>query len=157
MKKVLTGCVATGSEQEKDAVYTEAISSPDLTQRLANPHPGETIREGFLEPWGMTPYRLAKGTGMSPTRVSQILRGKRGITAETALRLAAFLGGSPQFWLNLQAAYDLEEARLKLSDELAGITRYEHQGLINLDGELVDPEPEGNPASEQPAFKRPAG
>jgi plasmid maintenance system antidote protein VapI len=67
---------------------------------------------------------------MTPTRVSEILRGKRGITAETALRLSRFLGGSPRFWLNLQAQYDLEVAEQELGAELKQITRYEHSGPL---------------------------
>jgi addiction module HigA family antidote len=78
--------------------------------KLRNPHPGETIREELNE-LGITPYRLAKETGLEETAISQILNGKRRITARTALRLGAFFGTSPEFWLNLQTAYDLEEER----------------------------------------------
>jgi addiction module HigA family antidote len=101
-----------------------------MADRLLNVHPGHIIREDFLKPWGMTPYRLAKGTGMSQTRISQILRGQRAITAETALRLSRFIGGSPRFWLGLQAAYDLREAEQDLAAELESIARYEHAGPL---------------------------
>ena len=77
---------------------------------LHNPHPGETIREELSER-GITPYRLAKEVGMEETAISQILRGKRRITARTALSLGGFFGTSPEFWLNLQSAYDLDEER----------------------------------------------
>src|SRR5262249_804030 len=93
----------------------------------------------FLKPWGMTPYRLAKGLGVTPTRAAEILKGKRAVTAETALRLAHFLGCSPEFWLGLQAAYDLEVARQRLGDEVAQLQAYEPRGPIHLDGEAVAP------------------
>jgi addiction module HigA family antidote len=107
-------------------------------QRLKRIHPGEIINEDFLRPWRMTPYRLAKGLGVTPTRVAEILKGKRGITADTALRLSRFLGCSPEFWLGLQASYDLEEASQRLASELERIQPYEHVGPIDLDGRLVE-------------------
>src|SRR5205814_7940514 len=100
---------------------------------------GETILEDFLIPWQMTPYRLAKGMGVPQTGVHEILKGRRAITAETALRLSQFLGCSPDFWLGLQMSYDLREARRRLGAEVEKIQRYRHQGKILLDGELVDP------------------
>ena len=87
--------------------------------RLHNPHPGETIREE-IEELGISAYKLAQELRMQETAVSQILRGKRRITPRTALRLGEFFGTNPQFWLNLQAAYDLEEERRRgdaLSEE----------------------------------------
>jgi addiction module HigA family antidote len=95
--------------------------------RLRNPHPGETIREE-IEELGISAYRLAQSLGMQETAVSQILRGKRRITPRTALRLGEFFGTNPQFWLNLQAAYDLEEERRRGSEpseerETEGLTR----------------------------------
>jgi addiction module HigA family antidote len=92
---------------------------------LNNPHPGEVLKEDYLEPMGMTPYRLAKGLGVSPLAVHEILNGKRSITPATALRLSRFFGASAQFWLNLQAAYDLEEEQKKLSSVLEGLQRYD--------------------------------
>ncbi len=89
--------------------------------KLPNIHPGEILLEEVLRPLKMTPYRLAKELGVPQTRVAAILAGRRAITPDTALRLAALLGTSPQFWLNLQAAYDLEEARHSLADEIARI------------------------------------
>jgi addiction module HigA family antidote len=71
-------------------------------------HPGRVLELEFLEPLEMTPYRLARSIGAPPPRVYDIVRGKRGISADTALRLARFFGTSPQFWMNLQAHYDLE-------------------------------------------------
>jgi addiction module HigA family antidote len=78
-------------------------------ERLKNIHPGEVLLEDFLKPLGLTPYKLAKDIGVQQSRVSQILRGERSITLDTAIRLARYLGTSPRIWLNLQLAYDLEE------------------------------------------------
>ena len=88
-------------------------------KRKMNPiHPGEVLREEFLEPMGITQYRLAKDIGVQPTRINQIVKGKAGISADTALRLGRYFGTSPQFWLNLQARYDLEVAGDRLGDRL---------------------------------------
>lgn len=84
-----------------------------MTEQIPNIHPGEVLREEFLVPTEMTPYQLAKNIGVPATRIAEILHGKRSITPDTALRLAAFLGTTAQFWLNLQNAYDLEEAQLR--------------------------------------------
>jgi addiction module HigA family antidote len=73
-------------------------------------HPGETLREDFLKPLGMSASRLAVELFVPVTRVNDIVRGKRAITADTALRLARYFGTTPQFWMNLQANYDLELA-----------------------------------------------
>ena len=84
-------------------------------------HPGEILHEEFLGPLGMSAYRLAKGTGMTESAIGDILHGRRSITAATALRLSRFLGCSPEFWLNLQASYDLDAAREQLNDRLESI------------------------------------
>ena len=86
--------------------------------RLANIHPGEILLEEFLKPMEITAYRLSKSIGIPQTRTSQIIKGKRGITADTALRFAKFFGTSPKFWLGLQDDYDLEEQTNKLENEL---------------------------------------
>jgi antitoxin HigA-1 len=78
--------------------------------RLPNIHPGEILRLEFLEPLNITPYRLSKDIGVAQTRISEILSEKRGITADTALRLSRYFGNSAQFWLNLQTQYDLRQA-----------------------------------------------
>jgi addiction module HigA family antidote len=77
------------------------------------PHPGEIIKEDYLVPLGMSVNRLAKGLGVGAARLNEIVRGKRGITADTALRLARYFGTSPEFWLNLQSLYDLRMAERK--------------------------------------------
>jgi addiction module HigA family antidote len=92
--------------------------------RLPNIHPGEILLEEFLRPMGITAYRLASETGVSQTRISQIIHGKRGLSAETALRLAKFFGTSAQFWLGLQNDYDLEENRRAFQKALGRIRTY---------------------------------
>jgi len=78
---------------------------------LPPPHPGETIKEDILEPLGMSVNQMAKALGITAARLNDIVRGKRGITANTALRLARYLGTSPDFWLGLQLEYDLRLAK----------------------------------------------
>jgi addiction module HigA family antidote len=85
---------------------------------LSPVHPGEILQMEFLEPLGMSQYRLAKGIRVPPRRINEIVHGKRGITADTALRLARFFGTSERFWLNLQNRYDLEVERDRLGDAL---------------------------------------
>jgi antitoxin HigA-1 len=77
------------------------------TERLPIIHPGEILKLDFLEPMNITPYRLSVDIGVAQTRVSEIINGKRGISADTAIRLSRYFGNSAQFWLNLQAGYDL--------------------------------------------------
>jgi antitoxin HigA-1 len=84
-------------------------------------HPGEVLREEFLLPLGITQYRLAKETSVPPRRINEIVLEERGITADTALRLARFFGTSEMFWLNLQAQYDLDVQRQKLGRRLAEV------------------------------------
>ena len=75
-----------------------------------NVHPGELLREEFLGPMGLTPYRLAKDAKLPQQRVNEIVNEKRGITAETDLHLSTYLGQAPGYWLRVQLAYDLREA-----------------------------------------------
>jgi addiction module HigA family antidote len=91
---------------------------PRRGQRLAPVHPGEILREEFLVPMGLSQYRLAKDTNVPPRRINEIVLGKRGITADTALRLARYFGTSERFWLNLQTGYDLEIERSRLGQRL---------------------------------------
>ena len=87
-------------------------------ERLPPIHPGEILLEEFLEPLGMSQYRLAKDINVPPRRINEIVHGKRSITADTALRLARYFSMSERFWLNLQARYDLECAKDRLGDRL---------------------------------------
>ncbi|MDA3627381.1 HigA family addiction module antitoxin [Saccharopolyspora sp. WRP15-2] len=84
-------------------------------------HPGEVLSEEYLEPLGVTQHRLAVAIGVPPRRINEIVHGKRGVSADTALRLARFFGTSERFWLNLQSRYDLERERDALADTLARI------------------------------------
>ena len=84
--------------------------------------PGEILLTEFLEPLGITQYRLAQATGLPQTRISEIVRGKRGITAETALRLSRALGVDDRFWINIQTDYDLELERDLHADEISKVT-----------------------------------
>jgi addiction module HigA family antidote len=78
-------------------------------ERLANIHPGEILREEFLQPFSISAYKLSKDTEIPQTRISQILKGNRRITADTALRLASYFGTTANFWLGLQNDFDIEE------------------------------------------------
>ena len=80
-------------------------------KRLENIHPGEILIEEFLKPLEITAYRISKDTEIPQTRISQIIKGKRRITADTALRLSSYFGNSAKFWLGLQDDYDIEEER----------------------------------------------
>jgi addiction module HigA family antidote len=77
------------------------------SDRIPFPHPGETIREDFLKPLRMSVNRLAQELRVPATRMNEIVNGRRGITADTALRLGRYFNTTPRFWLNLQASYDL--------------------------------------------------
>ena len=82
-----------------------------MAKLIPPPHPGETILEDILKPLGMSVNRLAKALGITAARLNEIVRGRRGITFDTALRLARYLGTSAEFWLGLQLEYDLRVAR----------------------------------------------
>ena len=92
-------------------------------ERLPNIHPGEILKEEFLGPFGISAYKLSKELKIPQTRISQIIKGKRRITADTALRLSEFFGNSPQFWMGIQDDYDLEEERIRIDEELKHINR----------------------------------
>jgi antitoxin HigA-1 len=89
-----------------------------MANKLPAVHPGEVLLEDFLKPLGLSQYRLAKGLSVPPRRINEIVLAKRSVTADTALRLARFFGTSDRFWLNLQAAYDLDTERDRLGDRL---------------------------------------
>lgn len=90
-------------------------------KELKNPHPGEILEKEFLQPLNISAYKLSQATFIPQTRISQILKGRRRITADTALRLAKYFGNSPEFWLGLQMDYDLERERGKKGEELEAI------------------------------------
>ncbi len=92
-------------------------------RKLPNIHPGEILLEEFLLPMNVSQNALARATGVPPRRINEIVLGKRGVTADTALRLAVAFGTSEGFWLGLQADYDLEEARAAIKGQLKDIER----------------------------------
>ncbi len=92
-----------------------------MTKALSLPTPGEILATEFLEPLGLSQYRLAQAIHVPQTRIGAIIKGGRTITADTALRLARFFGTSAEFWLNLQQQYDADKAAREMADELASI------------------------------------
>jgi addiction module HigA family antidote len=88
-------------------------------RRLPPVHPGETLREDLLKPLGISINRLGRDLRVPVTRMSEIVNGRRGITADTALRLARYFGTTPEFWMNLQASFDLDVAQRASADRIA--------------------------------------
>lgn len=99
-------------------------------EKLANIHPGEILNFEFLEPLEITAFRLAKDLNIPQTRISEIIKGNRRITADTALRLSKYFGNSAKFWLGLQNDYDIEEEKEKKASELKNIKKYTEKNLI---------------------------
>lgn len=89
-----------------------------MTEKIPPVHPGEVLLEEFLKPWSISQNNLAQHMGITTTRLNEIVRGRRGITGDTALRLARVTNTTPEFWMNLQALYDLETAKDALGDRL---------------------------------------
>lgn len=96
-------------------------------EKLKNIHPGEILKEEFLVPLEISAYKLSKDIGIPQTRASEILKGNRRITADTALRLAKYFGNSAKFWLGLQDDYDLEEEENLKSKELQAIEQFQNK------------------------------
>lgn len=88
------------------------------TPKMPPVHPGEILMEEFLIPMGISQYRLSRDISVPPRRINEIVHGARRVTADTALRLGKYFGMSPQFWLNLQAHFDLEQERDRMGDRL---------------------------------------
>ena len=97
--------------------------------KIKNIHPGEILKEEFLDPLNISAYRLSKETGLSQTRIGQIIKGKRGISAETALKFGVFFNIPGEFWMNLQTLYDIEEAKREFKKELNKIHNINELGL----------------------------
>lgn len=95
-------------------------------EKLKNIHPGEILKEEFLDAMGVSAYKLSKETFIPQTRISEILKGKRRITADTAIRLSRFFGTSDKFWLGLQDDYDLEEEKSLKKSEFDSIVQIEN-------------------------------
>jgi len=95
--------------------------SKKIQARIPNVHPGDVLLEDFLKPMEISQYRLAKEIGVSESTVSDVVNGRRGVTADIALRLARYFAVSAQFWLNLQEMYDIEEVERKIGKEIEKI------------------------------------
>lgn len=98
-------------------------------KRLSNIHPGEVLLEEFLKPHNISAYRLSKDIGIPQTRTSEIIKGKRSITADTALRLSYYFGNSAKFWMGLQNDFDLEEQRKIKAKDLKRIKRIQEPAV----------------------------
>lgn len=92
-----------------------------MKKKISPIHPGEILREDFLIPMNISAYRLAKDTFIDQTRISEIIKGKRSLTIDTALRFSEYFGTSAEFWINIQTQYDMEIKRNLLQDELKKI------------------------------------
>ncbi|MGI5172813.1 HigA family addiction module antidote protein [Treponema sp. OMZ 840] len=92
-----------------------------MKKKISPIHPGEILREDFLIPMNISAYRLAKDTFIDQTRISEIIKGKRSVTIDTALRFSEYFGTSAEFWINIQTQYDMEIKRNLLQDELKKI------------------------------------
>lgn len=101
-----------------------------MAKRLAPVTPGELLKEEFLEPMGISQYRIAKEIGVPAGRIGQIVAGKRAITADTDLRLCKFFGLTDGYWLRAQAAYDTEIAREKIAPELKKIRNWKNVAAV---------------------------
>ncbi len=98
-------------------------------EKLANTHPGEILNLEFLEPLEITAYRLSKDLKIPQTRISEIVKGNRRITADTALRLSKYFGNSAKFWLGIQDDYDIEEEKESKEKELNEIKRHARKNV----------------------------
>ena len=98
-------------------------------EKLPNVHPGEILYHEFLEPLAITAYRLSKDLKIPQTRISEIIKGNRRITADTALRLSKYFGNSAKFWLGIQDDYDIEEEKVSKQSELNAIAKYEDKNV----------------------------
>ena len=96
-----------------------------MSERISNIHPGEILEEDFLKPLSISAYRLAKETHIPPTRISEILKHRRRISADTALRFSKYFGNSPDFWLGIQMEYDLREEKEKHKTDIDTIKTIE--------------------------------
>jgi addiction module HigA family antidote len=92
-----------------------------MINRIPNIHPGEILLEEFLKPMGITAYRLSKETKIDQTRISGIIKGKRSLSVDTALRFSKFFGNSPEFWINLQSHFEIEKKKREMDRELKKI------------------------------------
>jgi len=107
------------------------LSENQLDKLLSPIHPGEVLLEDFMKPHGLTQYRLAKDIGVAPIRISQIIKGQRSISVDTAMRLAQYFGTSAAVWLRLQMRYDLEAAQGDLDERIKREVKVFHQPIAS--------------------------
>lgn len=112
----MTSFILTSLIFFRSTKYRHQINSK--MKKLANVHPGEVLKFEFLEPLEITAYRLSKDIKIPQTRISEIIKGNRRITADTALRLSKYFGNSAKFWFGLQDDYDIEEEKVNKANEL---------------------------------------
>lgn len=113
----------TTEERTLMAIRRDQLGDIDFSdissgRRLPSVHPGNILLKDFIEPMGISRYRVAKNIGVPQRRIDLICRGESAVTADIALRLARLLGTSPEFWVNLQGQYDLEQARLATGEQI---------------------------------------
>jgi antitoxin HigA-1 len=101
-------------------MMSNSATTTDDLERIALPHPGEVLRDEFLEPMGLSVYSVAKAVGMPRSRLNEIVRGRQGISASVALRLARYFGVDPQWFMNMQSRYDL-----RLAEETVDVSMIE--------------------------------
>ena len=94
------------------------MAKEEKLETLPPVHPGEVLLEDFMKPLALSQYRVAKDIGVTPIRISQIVHGKRAVTADTAMRLGRYFGTSAEVWMRLQARYDLEKAREEIGERI---------------------------------------
>ena len=121
---MINGELSLAGETPMLMMLISLITIKTMKKKLPNIHPGEILYEEFLKPMNLSAYRLSKETFIPQTRISQILKGKRRIAADTALRLSKFFGTSAKFWLGLQDDFDLEELMRTHEEELNQINQY---------------------------------
>jgi len=118
------GFASTGKQAKRNRSRSRIIMISEMKiaeeDRLPPVHPGEVLLEDFMKPLGLSQYRLAQDLGVPALRISQIVHGKRAVTADTALRLARYFGTSANVWMRLQARYDLEVAEAVLAERVKG-------------------------------------
>lgn len=95
----------------------------NFMKELRNIHPGEVLNEEFLKPLKLTAYKLSKDLNIPQTRISEIVKGRRRVTADTALRLSKYFGNTPKFWLGLQNDFDIEEGQIQIVEDLKSIEK----------------------------------
>ena len=103
-----------------------------MKKKLHSVHPGEVLLEEFLKPMGLSQNRLAMNIAVPARRINEIVLGKRAVTADTALRLARFFGMSPEFWLGLQAQYDLDVAAEELGERLEQQVKFHRETIVGI-------------------------